>query len=105
GLYERWPDPQSLLSALTADQLEDLLPSLAAGMIPKMRACLAAVRCGVPSAHVLDGRTGHWVHALIGGAAAGTLITGHAEVTRHELAVLGWARRAGCGPGGSSPSW
>jgi len=90
GLYERWPDPQSLLSTLTADELEDLLPSLAAGMIPKMRACLAAVRCGVPSAHVLDGRTGHWVHALIGGAVAGTAITGHTTVTAdHGLAVLG----------------
>jgi len=29
------------------------------GMIPKMAACLAAVRGGVPQAHVLDGRLPH----------------------------------------------
>jgi acetylglutamate kinase len=30
-------------------------------MIPKMEACLAAVRGGVPQAHVLDGRLKHAV--------------------------------------------
>ena len=28
-------------------------------MVPKMAACLAAVRGGVPRAHVLDGRVAH----------------------------------------------
>jgi acetylglutamate kinase len=28
-------------------------------MVPKMEACLRAVRGGVPRAHVLDGRVGH----------------------------------------------
>jgi acetylglutamate kinase len=28
-------------------------------MIPKMEACLTAVRGGVPQAHVLDGRLSH----------------------------------------------
>ena len=36
-----------------------LLPGLSAGMIPKMEACLRAVRGGVPQAHVLDGRLPH----------------------------------------------
>jgi acetylglutamate kinase len=39
--------------------LAALLPSLASGMVPKMEACLAAVRGGVPRAHVLDGRVAH----------------------------------------------
>jgi acetylglutamate kinase len=30
-------------------------------MIPKMEACLTAVRGGVPQAHVLDGRLSHAV--------------------------------------------
>ena len=34
----------------------ELLPGLAAGMVPKMEACLRAVRGGVPQAHVVDGR-------------------------------------------------
>lgn len=33
-----------------------MLPRLGGGMIPKMEACLTAVRGGVPQAHVLDGR-------------------------------------------------
>jgi acetylglutamate kinase len=36
-----------------------MLPSLAAGMVPKMEACLRAVEGGVPRAHVLDGRLPH----------------------------------------------
>ena len=41
---------------IDADELETLLPSLRAGMVPKMEACLRAVRGGVPRAHVVDGR-------------------------------------------------
>ena len=40
----------------TRDELATLLPSLSSGMIPKMEACLRAVRGGVPRAHVIDGR-------------------------------------------------
>ncbi len=50
-----------VISALSADELEVLLPSLSTGMVPKMEACLRAVRGGVASAHVLDGRVPHAV--------------------------------------------
>ncbi|WP_238011482.1 acetylglutamate kinase [Dactylosporangium sp. AC04546] len=59
GLYARYPDPGSLISQLTTDQLADLLPTLEAGMVPKMEACLRAVKGGVPAAHVVDGRVPH----------------------------------------------
>jgi acetylglutamate kinase len=59
GLYARYPDPESLISQLTADQLADLLPTLESGMVPKMEACLRAVKGGVPAAHVVDGRVPH----------------------------------------------
>ncbi|MGN6174386.1 MAG: acetylglutamate kinase [Streptosporangiaceae bacterium] len=55
------PPPGDAISLLTAAELERLLPSLSAGMIPKMEACLDAVRGGVPHAHVLDGRLPHSV--------------------------------------------
>jgi len=68
GLYADWPgegdgagQPGDVISLLTATGLERLLPSLASGMIPKMEACLHAVRGGVPQAHVLDGRLPHSV--------------------------------------------
>jgi acetylglutamate kinase len=59
GLYADWPDPNSLISEITATDLEAVLPDLTAGMIPKMEACLRAVRGGVPRAHVIDGRVAH----------------------------------------------
>jgi acetylglutamate kinase len=59
GLYENWPDKDSLLRQITTDKLAGLLPSLQAGMVPKMEACLRAVKGGVPQAHVIDGRVPH----------------------------------------------
>jgi acetylglutamate kinase len=62
GLYADWPaEDRRVISSLSAADLEKLLPSLSAGMIPKMEACLRAVRGGVPRAHVLDGRLPHSV--------------------------------------------
>jgi len=61
GLYTDWPDRSSLLSQIRADRLAELLPELSAGMVPKMEACLRAVRGGVPRAHVIDGRVAHSV--------------------------------------------
>jgi acetylglutamate kinase len=59
GLYANWPERSSLISRLTVDELKALLPTLAAGMVPKMEACLRAVTGGVPDAHVVDGRVPH----------------------------------------------
>ena len=61
GLYANWPDSDEVISSITATELEALLPTLSSGMIPKMEACLRAVRGGVPQAHVLDGRIPHSV--------------------------------------------
>ena len=59
GLYSDWPNQDSMVSEITAAELEELLPSLESGMIPKMQACLSAVQGGIPRAHVIDGRTPH----------------------------------------------
>ncbi|SFQ68074.1 N-acetylglutamate kinase [Amycolatopsis arida] len=61
GLYARWPDRSSLVDRIRVDRLEQLLPSLASGMIPKMEACVRALRGGVRRAHVIDGRLAHSV--------------------------------------------
>jgi acetylglutamate kinase len=61
GLYANWPDRDSLLNEIRADELEKLLPDLVSGMVPKMEACLRVVRGGVPRAHVIDGRLAHSV--------------------------------------------
>jgi acetylglutamate kinase len=59
GLYSDWPSSTEVISEIGAEDLELLLPKLASGMVPKMEACLRAVRGGVPRAHVLDGRLPH----------------------------------------------
>jgi acetylglutamate kinase len=59
GLYADWPRSDDVVSEISTDRLEALLPELSSGMVPKMEACLRAVRGGVPRAHVLDGRVAH----------------------------------------------
>ncbi|MEI8081772.1 MAG: acetylglutamate kinase [Actinomycetes bacterium] len=59
GLYADYPDPDSVISQLSEQDLMTILPTLERGMIPKMGACLTAVQGGVNRAHVIDGRLEH----------------------------------------------
>jgi acetylglutamate kinase len=59
GLHSDWPASDSVVSEISAADLDTLLPSLSAGMAPKLQACLRAVHGGVARAHVLDGRVPH----------------------------------------------
>ena len=61
GLRRRVEDPDSLIRRTTADALAALVAdgSIAGGMIPKVASCVQAVRSGVASAHILDGRIAH----------------------------------------------
>jgi acetylglutamate kinase len=61
GLYAHWPDTSEVISTITVSSLEAMLPELESGMIPKMTACLEAVRGGVEKAAIIDGRLGHSV--------------------------------------------
>ncbi|MGH9299486.1 MAG: acetylglutamate kinase, partial [Acidimicrobiales bacterium] len=61
GIRHSASDAGSLVTELTPGELEDLVSSSAVsdGMLPKAAACVSAVRGGVGSAHVLDGREQH----------------------------------------------
>lgn len=61
GLLADVDDPTSLISAASVDEVTTMIDSeeLTGGMIPKVTACCDAVRGGVPSVHILDGRAGH----------------------------------------------
>ena len=75
--YRNWPASTEVISQLGATELERLLPALSAGMIPKMEACLTAVRGGVPRAHVLDGRLQHAVLLeIFTDSGIGTMVMG-----------------------------
>jgi len=66
GLYEDFGDEatRTLITEITVGDLEAMLAAgeLHAGMRPKVRSIVAAVRGGVPQAHILDGRV---LHALL----------------------------------------
>ena len=81
GLYSDWPDRSSLLHQVRADDLEKMLPHLDSGMVPKMEACLRAVRGGVPQAHVIDGRLEHSVLLeVFTSSGVGTMVMGDDEL-------------------------
>ena len=76
GLYSNWPSLDSLISEISVAELEELLPALESGMIPKMQACLEAVRGGVSKAHIIDGRIQHsLLLEIFTTAGIGTLVT------------------------------
>lgn len=75
GLYTRWPDRGSLTHAIGSAALAALLPTLDAGMRPKMEACLRAVTDGVAAAHVIDGRDPHAVGNFLATRTGGTAVT------------------------------
>lgn len=61
GLLADPADRNSLLSTVTADHVEAMVAdgAVTEGMVPKVVACLRAVRGGVGHAHILDGRVPH----------------------------------------------
>ncbi len=77
GLLADVDVPESVLSEVTAGELAAILASggVAGGMIPKVEACLHAVRNGVGSAHLLDGTQPHvLLLELFTDAGVGTMI-------------------------------
>jgi acetylglutamate kinase len=80
GLYRDWPQSSEVIASITTEELSELLPSLASGMVPKMEACLRAVEGGVPRAHVIDGRVPHaLLLEVFTNGGAGTVVVGSRE--------------------------
>ncbi len=95
GVYADWPDTGSLITEITTDQLAELLPTLDAGMVPKMEACLRAVKGGVPAAHVVDGRVPHSILLeVFTSEGFGTMVVS----ARSELASPAVANKEGSVP-------
>lgn len=94
GVYANYPDPESIIASISASELVELLPSLTEGMIPKMEAALAAVRSGVPQAHVIDGRVPNaLLLEIFTDKGVGTAINGDdfdKSISQVPMADLGW---------------
>ena len=81
GLYRDWPSSDEVIATIHAGELEALLPSLESGMVPKMEACLRAVKGGVEKAHVIDGRVPHAVILRVfSDSSVGTIVLPDNEV-------------------------
>jgi len=79
GLYADFADKGSLISALALTEAESMLRSgaLASGMIPKVGACVNALRRGVERAHILNGTIPHaLLLEVYTNEGIGTMITG-----------------------------
>jgi acetylglutamate kinase len=69
-------DESTLQSRVAVREVEAALASVSGGMRPKLGACVEAVRSGVGSAHIVDGRRPHsLLLELFTDAGIGTMVT------------------------------
>ena len=61
GVYSDYNDKNSLISELTIEHADRLIADgfIGGGMLPKLKNCVDAVKNGVASVHILDGRLEH----------------------------------------------
>jgi acetylglutamate kinase len=79
GLRKDIDDASSLIQRISVTDLGELIAdgTISGGMIPKIESCMQAVKGGVKSAHILDGRIAHvLLLELFTDQGVGTMITG-----------------------------
>ncbi|MEY4015809.1 MAG: acetylglutamate kinase [Actinomycetota bacterium] len=79
GLRKDIDDASSLIQRISVSDLGGLIAdgTISGGMIPKIESCMQAVKGGVKSAHILDGRIAHvLLLELFTDQGVGTMITG-----------------------------
>jgi acetylglutamate kinase len=61
GIRADVDNPDSRISHLTVEQIDDMVKNgtIGTGMLPKVEACVQALRGGVSKAHIIDGRIPH----------------------------------------------
>ena len=74
GIYRSWPDTASLISEITATELNAIKGTFAQGMAPKVQACLDAIKGGASAVRIIDGTDPSAFAAALGNNG-GTLVT------------------------------
>ncbi len=61
GVYKNFEDKETFISTLKADDAREFIKEgiISGGMIPKVEACLRALKTGANKAHIIDGRLPH----------------------------------------------
>jgi acetylglutamate kinase len=78
GLLADVEDPASLIAQTTPERIDQLIGdgTIGGGMVPKMSGCAEAVRSGVGSVHLIDGRLPHvLLLELFTDAGVGTMVS------------------------------
>lgn len=84
GLYDNYPDPDSLISSLTMEEAQEMVENdeLSSGMIPKMKSCIYALESGVNQAHIINGTMPHsLLLELLTDEGVGTIIEKTGDIT------------------------
>lgn len=74
GIYRSWPDTASLISEITATELNAIKGTFEQGMAPKVQACLDAIKGGASAVRIIDGTDPSAFAAALGNNG-GTLVT------------------------------
>lgn len=85
GLLRDVDDPTSLIAEVTTGELDRLVAEgvISGGMVPKVEACAGAIRNGVGSVHLVDGRIPHvLLLELLTDAGVGTMVRADEEGER-----------------------
>ncbi len=78
GVLKEKDDPSSLIPELTVSQAKELFEQkiIVGGMIPKVECCIDAIKMGVKSVSIMDGRIPHSIlMELFTDEGAGTMVT------------------------------
>lgn len=78
GILRDVSKPESIISETTEKEVNELIKSgvIAGGMLPKVEACLTAIKKGAEKVHIIDGRISHCILLeLFTDSGIGTMIT------------------------------
>jgi acetylglutamate kinase len=73
GIYGNWPDKNSLIDHISADDLESIKAGFAEGMAPKVQAALDALSFGAKAVRIIDGTDPNSFASALAGQG-GTLV-------------------------------
>jgi acetylglutamate kinase len=75
GIYRNWPDRDSLISEISASDLNAIKHEFDGGMAPKVKACLDAINKGAKAVRIIDGRDPKALDDALNGVG-GTVVLG-----------------------------
>lgn len=73
GIFRNWPNKDSLINAISADELESIKSTFTEGMAPKVQSALAAIAHGAAAVRIIDGTDPTSFAAALAGQG-GTLV-------------------------------